>query len=46
FIRALVLPFSEFEANPTPQTFKARARQEKKNYLVNDGDIIEVLFSV
>ncbi len=46
FIRAVVLPYSEFEANPDPKTFKSEARQEKKDYLVSDGGLIEIRFNV
>ncbi len=46
FIRAVVMPYAEFEANPTPDAFKQNGSQQKKDYAVDDGDIIEIRFSV
>ena len=46
FIRAMVLPHDEFAKNPGPDTFKQQAQQQKKDYLVRDGDILEIRFSV
>jgi hypothetical protein len=46
FIRAMVLPYADFAAAPTPDTFKHKARQEKREYAVQDGDLIEIRFNV
>ena len=46
FIRAVVLPYADFAAAPTPDTFKHKARQEKREYAVQDGDLIEIRFNV
>ncbi len=46
FIRAIDLPYAEFAANPTPDTFKREATQKRKEDLVQDGDLIEFRFNV
>ena len=46
FIRAMVLPYSAFAEAPIEDTFKGSAVQEKKDYAMQDGDIVEFKFSV
>ena len=46
FIRAMVLPYARFEEEPDVGTFKLKAVQQRKDYIVNDGDIVEYRFSV
>lgn len=46
FIRAVVLGYDEWAADPRPETFKEKARQEKKDYVMQDGDIVEFRFNV
>ncbi len=42
FIRAVVMPYAEFAANPQETTFKEKGREQKKDYFVADGDIMEI----
>jgi GTP-binding protein YchF len=46
FIRAMVLPYADFVANPTPETFKRQGVQRRKEELIADGDIVEFRFNV
>ena len=46
FIRAMVLPYERFKEESNVETFKLKAMQEKKDYLMKDGDIVEYRFNV
>lgn len=46
FIRASVLPYEAFAKNPVPDVFKSEAQQQRKEYPMVDGDIVEFRFSV
>jgi GTP-binding protein YchF len=46
FIRAMVLPYAAFDADPATATFKNRAAQQRKDYAMQDGDLVEFLFNV
>ncbi len=46
FIRAMVMPYSQFDAAPEEGTFKANAVQQRKDYIMQDGDIVNFLFNV
>ena len=46
FIRAVVLSFDEFKNDPREETFKTKAVQERKEYTMNDGDLVEFRFNV
>ena len=45
FIRAVVLPFAEFASAPRVDTFQKQAQQKRKDYRIQDGDIVEIRFS-
>lgn len=46
FIRASVMPYAVFAESPSPDQFKDSAVQQKKDYIMQDGDIVEFKFSV
>ena len=48
FIRAQVVPYADFQACPDMQKLKERnlVRLEGRDYVVGDGDILEIRFSV
>jgi ribosome-binding ATPase len=46
FIRAMILPYNDFRSEPDVETFKTKAVQHKKEYIMQDGDIVEYRFNV
>ena len=46
FIRAMVLSYAAFAAAPTEATFRLHAQQQKREYPMQDGDLVEFRFSV
>ena len=46
FIRASVIGYGDLEANYAAVKSKGLQRTEGKEYVVNDGDVIEFLFNV
>ena len=42
FVCAVTLGYDEFEAEPNEKTHKLKGRQEKKNYIPKDGDLMEI----